>query len=177
MAQKRIHFPLTTAQQRRLLFETWEATGDMRRFSFVAGGAAQLLGYPPERWLEEDDFWERIVHEEDRVRMAALRRRALTKGKDYTAELRAIRADGRVIWIDEAFTPDSSRYWDARAWNPGRTPVSFDKQFVRDWLDSTGWDHRPPAPRLPEGVVRTTREKYLEAYRSLTDLLPTHLSD
>ena len=87
------------------------------------------------------------------------------------------RLDGRVIWIDEAFTPDSSRYWDARAWNPGRTPVSFDKQFVRDWLDSTGWDHRPPAPRLPEGVVRTTREKYLEAYRSLTDLLPTHLSD
>src|SRR5438552_4949348 len=85
--------------------------------------------------------------------------------------------DGRVVWIDEAFTPDSSRYWDARAWTPGRTPVSFDKQFVRDWLDSTGWDHRPPAPRLPEGVVRTTREKYLDAYRSLTDLLPTHLSD
>ncbi|HEY3173002.1 MAG TPA: phosphoribosylaminoimidazolesuccinocarboxamide synthase [Thermoanaerobaculia bacterium] len=86
------------------------------------------------------------------------------------------RFDGRVIWIDEAFTPDSSRYWDARAWTPGRTPVSFDKQFVRDWLDSTGWDHRPPAPRLPEGVVRTTREKYLDAYRSLTDGLPAYLS-
>jgi phosphoribosylaminoimidazole-succinocarboxamide synthase len=87
------------------------------------------------------------------------------------------RLDGRVIWIDEAFTPDSSRYWDARAWTPGRSPVSFDKQFVRDWLDSTGWDHRPPAPRLPGGVVRTTREKYLEAYRSLTDSEPEHLSD
>jgi len=86
------------------------------------------------------------------------------------------RLDGRILWIDEAFTPDSSRYWDARAWTPGRTPVSFDKQFVRDWLDSTGWDHRPPAPRLPEGVVRTTREKYLEAYRSLTETLPAHLS-
>jgi phosphoribosylaminoimidazole-succinocarboxamide synthase len=86
------------------------------------------------------------------------------------------RLDGRVIWIDEAFTPDSSRYWDARAWTPGRTPVSFDKQFVRDWLDSTGWDHRPPAPRLPEGVVRTTREKYLEAFRTLTDSLPAYLS-
>jgi len=85
--------------------------------------------------------------------------------------------DGRPIWIDEAFTPDSSRYWDARAWTPGRTAVSFDKQFVRDWLDSTGWDHRPPAPRLPEGVVRTTREKYLEAYRSLTEALPQHLSE
>jgi phosphoribosylaminoimidazole-succinocarboxamide synthase len=86
------------------------------------------------------------------------------------------RLGGRILWIDEAFTPDSSRYWDARAWTPGRTPVSFDKQFVRDWLDSTGWDHRPPAPRLPEGVVRTTREKYLEAYRALTDSYPEHLS-
>lgn len=86
------------------------------------------------------------------------------------------RLDGRLLWIDEAFTPDSSRFWDARAWTPGRTPVSFDKQFVRDWLDSTGWDHRPPAPRLPEGVVRTTREKYLEAYRALTDSIPAHLS-
>lgn len=86
------------------------------------------------------------------------------------------RLDGRLLWIDEAFTPDSSRYWDARAWTPGRTPVSFDKQFVRDWLDSTGWDHRPPAPRLPEGVVRTTREKYLEAYKSLTESLPDYLS-
>jgi phosphoribosylaminoimidazole-succinocarboxamide synthase len=86
------------------------------------------------------------------------------------------RWDGRLLWIDEAFTPDSSRYWDARAWTPGRTPVSFDKQFVRDWLDSTGWDHRPPAPRLPEGVVRTTREKYLDAYKSLTESLPAYLS-
>lgn len=86
------------------------------------------------------------------------------------------RRNGRLLWIDEAFTPDSSRYWDAHAWTPGRTPVSFDKQFVRDWLDSTGWDHRPPAPRLPEGVVRTTREKYLEAYRTLTDSLPAYLS-
>jgi phosphoribosylaminoimidazole-succinocarboxamide synthase len=86
------------------------------------------------------------------------------------------RLDGRILWIDEAFTPDSSRYWDAREWTPGHTPVSFDKQFVRDWLDSTGWDHRPPAPRLPEGVVRTTREKYLEAYRALTESLPELLS-
>jgi phosphoribosylaminoimidazole-succinocarboxamide synthase len=86
------------------------------------------------------------------------------------------RLDGRLLWIDEAFTPDSSRYWDAHGWTPGRTPVSFDKQFVRDWLDSTGWDHRPPAPRLPEGVVRTTREKYLEAYRTLTGSFPAYLS-
>jgi phosphoribosylaminoimidazole-succinocarboxamide synthase len=86
------------------------------------------------------------------------------------------RFDGRLIWIDEAFTPDSSRYWDARHYAPGKSPVSFDKQFVRDWLDSTGWDRHPPAPSLPQGVVRTVREKYLEAYRALTDSLPAHLS-
>jgi phosphoribosylaminoimidazole-succinocarboxamide synthase len=79
----------------------------------------------------------------------------------------------RIIWLDEAFTPDSSRYWDAGLYAPGKPPASFDKQFVRDWLDSTGWDHRPPAPRLPEGVVRTTREKYLEAFRLLTGAYPS----
>jgi phosphoribosylaminoimidazole-succinocarboxamide synthase len=79
----------------------------------------------------------------------------------------------RIIWLDEAFTPDSSRYWDAGLYAPGKSPASFDKQFVRDWLDSTGWDHRPPAPRLPEGVVRTTREKYLEAFRLLTGSYPS----
>jgi len=85
--------------------------------------------------------------------------------------------DGRLIWIDEAFTPDSSRYWDAKHYATGRSPASFDKQFVRDWLESTGWNKRPPAPRLPEGVVRTTREKYLEAYRLLTGAMPEHLGD
>ncbi len=87
------------------------------------------------------------------------------------------RCDGRLIWIDEAFTPDSSRYWDARHYAPGHSSVSFDKQFVRDWLDSTGWNKHPPAPRLPEGVVRTTREKYLSAYRALTDSLPAYLGE
>ncbi len=84
--------------------------------------------------------------------------------------------EGRLVWIDEAFTPDSSRYWDARHYAPGRSPASYDKQFVRDWLESTGWNKRPPAPRLPEGVVRTTREKYLEAFRCLTGSLPKELS-
>jgi phosphoribosylaminoimidazole-succinocarboxamide synthase len=85
------------------------------------------------------------------------------------------RLDGRLVWIDEAFTPDSSRYWDAAFYQPGKSQASFDKQFVRDWLESTGWDKRPPAPKLPEGVVRTTREKYLDAYRKLTDSMPEHL--
>lgn len=85
------------------------------------------------------------------------------------------RFEGRLIWIDEAFTPDSSRYWDARYWEPGRSPASFDKQFVRDWLESTGWNKKPPAPALPEGIVRTTRSKYLQAYRLLTGHLPAGL--
>ena len=85
------------------------------------------------------------------------------------------RMDGRLLWIDEAFTPDSSRYWDARQYEPGKNPASYDKQFVRDWLESTGWNKRPPAPPLPQGVVRTTREKYLEAFRALTDRMPEFL--
>ena len=75
---------------------------------------------------------------------------------------------GRVVWIDEALTPDSSRFWPARQYAPGRNPPSYDKQFVRDWLESTGWDKNPPAPELPSDVVARTREKYLEAYRQLT---------
>ena len=85
------------------------------------------------------------------------------------------RIGGRLVWIDEAFTPDSSRYWDAAAYRPGHSPHSLDKQFVRDWLDSTGWDRHPPAPRLPEGVIRTTREKYLEAFKTLTGSTPAYL--
>jgi phosphoribosylaminoimidazole-succinocarboxamide synthase len=84
--------------------------------------------------------------------------------------------EGRIVWIDEAFTPDSSRYWDARYYSPGRNPASFDKQFVRDWLESTGWNKRPPAPSLSQGVVKTTREKYLEAYRLLTNEMPRSIA-
>jgi phosphoribosylaminoimidazole-succinocarboxamide synthase len=82
------------------------------------------------------------------------------------------RLEGKIVWIDEAFTPDSSRYWDSALYRPGHSPASYDKQFVRDWLESTGWNKRPPAPRLPEGVIRTTREKYLESFRLLTGASP-----
>lgn len=85
------------------------------------------------------------------------------------------RLHGATVWIDEAFTPDSSRYWDARLYKPGQSPASFDKQFVRDWLESTGWDKRPPAPTLPESIVQGTREKYIEAFRILTGERPKHL--
>jgi phosphoribosylaminoimidazole-succinocarboxamide synthase len=76
--------------------------------------------------------------------------------------------DGRVVWIDEALTPDSSRFWPADHYVVGKNPPSFDKQFVRDWLESTGWDKNPPAPELPPDVVAKTREKYIAAYRQLT---------
>ena len=76
--------------------------------------------------------------------------------------------DGKLVWIDEAFTPDSSRFWPRDAYAPGRPQPSFDKQYVRDYLETLDWDKRPPGPSLPEDVVTRTREKYLEAYARLT---------
>ncbi len=76
--------------------------------------------------------------------------------------------DGQVIMIDECLTPDSSRFWDARGHRPGGPQPSYDKQFVRDYLDSVGWNHEPPAPALPEEVVGKTTEKYREIYRIIT---------
>lgn len=72
-----------------------------------------------------------------------------------------------VILIDEVLTPDSSRFWDARTYKPGGSQPSFDKQYVRDWLDSIGFNREPPAPELPNEVIRRTSEKYREAYRRL----------
>lgn len=77
---------------------------------------------------------------------------------------------GALTLIDEALTPDSSRYWDAARWQPGETPTSYDKQFVRDFLVAAGWNKEPPAPVLPEDVVRGTSERYRECYRKLTGL-------
>jgi len=77
-------------------------------------------------------------------------------------------SEGRVVWIDEAFTPDSSRFWPRDGYQPGRAQPSFDKQYVRDYLETLDWDKRPPGPPLPEDVVTRTREKYLEAYARLT---------
>ncbi len=76
--------------------------------------------------------------------------------------------NGELIWIDEAFTPDSSRFWPAGKYAPGGPQVSFDKQFVRDYLERIRWPKIPPGPELPEEVVAATRDKYLEAYRILT---------
>ena len=81
-------------------------------------------------------------------------------------------ADGSVVWIDEALTPDSSRFWPAPSWREGSSPPSFDKQFVRDWLETTGWDKTPPAPVLPPDVVAGTLARYVEAFRILTGADP-----
>ena len=76
--------------------------------------------------------------------------------------------DGRLILIDEILTPDSSRFWPADQYQPGRDQASFDKQFVRNWLERQPWDKSPPAPTLPADVVEGTRRRYLEAYERLT---------
>jgi phosphoribosylaminoimidazole-succinocarboxamide synthase len=109
-----------------------------------------------------------------------LRRRTLdiyTRASDHAKSKGIILADtkfefgtidGGIVLIDEVLTPDSSRFWPAKEYRVGASPPSFDKQFVRDHLESIKWDKKPPAPVLPEEVVRKTSEKYREAYRLLT---------
>src|SRR5450432_2080788 len=76
--------------------------------------------------------------------------------------------DGKVILIDEIFTPDSSRFWPAEEYEPGHDQPSYDKQFVRNWLESREWDKTPPAPSLPFEVIEGTRKRYLDAFQKLT---------
>jgi phosphoribosylaminoimidazole-succinocarboxamide synthase len=110
-----------------------------------------------------------------------LRRRTLDiyrRAADYALERGVIIADtkfefglvegDRLILIDEILTPDSSRFWPAGQYQPGRDQPSFDKQYLRNWLERQPWDKTPPAPRLPDDVVEGTRQRYLEAYERLT---------
>ena len=76
--------------------------------------------------------------------------------------------NGSVVWVDEALTPDSSRFWPRGSWRPGGSPPSYDKQFLRDWLEKSGWNKTPPAPVLPPDVVAGTRARYVEAFETLT---------
>jgi len=98
-------------------------------------------------------------------------------GRDYARQRGIIIADtkfefglsdGRLILIDEVMTPDSSRFWPADQYAPGKGQPSFDKQFVRDYLETLDWNKTPPGPRLPDDVVAKTSAKYLEAYERLT---------
>jgi phosphoribosylaminoimidazole-succinocarboxamide synthase len=77
-------------------------------------------------------------------------------------------SSGTLVIGDEVLTPDSSRFWPAGDWQPGRTQHAFDKQFVRDWAASTGWDKTPPAPEVPQEIVEATRARYVEVYQRLT---------
>ncbi|MEM7783970.1 MAG: phosphoribosylaminoimidazolesuccinocarboxamide synthase [Planctomycetota bacterium] len=110
-----------------------------------------------------------------------LKRRSIeiyVKGRNYAAEKGIILADTKFEWgwfddqlilIDEILTPDSSRFWPADHYEEGRNQVSFDKQFVREFLDSTDWDKNSPPPPLPEEIISKTREKYIEAFERLTE--------
>jgi phosphoribosylaminoimidazole-succinocarboxamide synthase len=97
---------------------------------------------------------------------AATARQGLERGAAASAP--QDRDGDQLILIDEVLTPDSSRFWPKDAYVPGRAQPSFDKQFVRDYLERIGWNKQPPVPSLPDEVVQRTREKYLEAYRRLT---------
>ena len=128
---------------------------------------------------DENISFERMVELEGGARAQALRERSLAlyeEARAHAWERGLVLADtkfefgvidGKYTLIDEALTPDSSRYWDRAEYEAGRL-LSFDKQFVRDWLDASGWDHEPPAPALPADVVKRTQECYLEAIRRLT---------
>jgi phosphoribosylaminoimidazole-succinocarboxamide synthase len=118
----------------------------------------------------------------ERALMEELRRISIevySRGAEHAAERGILLADtklefGRhagaeVVLADEVLTPDSSRFWPADRYEPGRAQPSFDKQYVRDWADAAGWDHRPPAPELPPDVVEQTRAKYVEAYERITE--------
>lgn len=111
----------------------------------------------------------------ERARNASLR--IYDQARNYARERGILIADTKfefglfeneLILIDEVLTPDSSRFWPADQYQPGRSQPSFDKQFVRDYLESLAWNKTPPAPRLPDDVVARTQEKYLEAYHRLT---------
>ncbi len=129
---------------------------------------------------DENISFERTVEIVGRETAEELRSRSIDifrRGTEYALKRGIIIADtkfefGRVgdelILIDEVLTPDSSRFWPAEGYRPGRSQPSFDKQFVRDWLLSTDWDRNSPPPALPEEVVVKTREKYVEAYERLT---------
>jgi phosphoribosylaminoimidazole-succinocarboxamide synthase len=117
----------------------------------------------------------------DRALMDELRRISVElyqHAADHAAQRGIILADTKfefgaspgaeIVLGDEVLTPDSSRFWPVDDYEPGRPQRSFDKQYVRDWLDESGWDHTPPGPELPDDVVQNTRAKYVEAYERIT---------
>ena len=133
-----------------------------------------------ERGHDENITYEKaaeIVGEERAAKMKDGALAIYTKAREYALERGIIIADTKfefgviddeIILIDEVLTPDSSRFWPADRYEPGRSQPSFDKQFVRDWLTASGWDKNSPPPALPDEVVAKTRAKYVDAYERLT---------
>lgn len=129
---------------------------------------------------DENIPFERMCELVGRDTAEELRRRSLDvyrRGAEHAASRGILIADtkfewgwheGRLILIDEVLTPDSSRFWPADSYRPGRAQASFDKQFVREWLDGSGWDKNSPPPELPQEVIAKTRAKYIEAYERIT---------
>ena len=120
----------------------------------------------------------RLLGDEMAERVKDLSLQIYSAGRDYAAERGIIVADtkfefgtigDRLLLIDECLTPDSSRFWPADEYVVGNSPPSFDKQFVRDYLETLDWDKTPPAPRLPKEIIEKTSAKYREAYRRLTN--------
>jgi phosphoribosylaminoimidazole-succinocarboxamide synthase len=130
---------------------------------------------------DENISFERMAEIVGRELAEELRRRSLRvfqRGSEYARQRGIIIADTKfefgqvgdeLLLIDEVLTPDSSRFWPAAEYAPGRSQPSFDKQFVRDWLSSTDWDKNSQPPALPDDVAAKTRQKYVEAYERLTD--------
>ena len=130
---------------------------------------------------DENVSFERVVQEVGIETAEALKAKSLhvyTQGRDYAASKGIILADtkfewgfhkGELILIDEVMTPDSSRFWPADQYEPGRNQLSFDKQFVREWLESTTWDKNSPPPELPPEIIAKTREKYIDAFERLSE--------
>ncbi len=129
---------------------------------------------------DENISFEQMVNAVGSATAEELRRRSLEvyqRGAEYAANRGILIADTKFEWgwhagelllIDELLTPDSSRFWPAAAYEPGRAQASFDKQFVREWLDRSDWDKNSPPPMLPEEIVLKTRAKYVEAFEMLT---------
>jgi phosphoribosylaminoimidazole-succinocarboxamide synthase len=129
---------------------------------------------------DENISFEETVSRIGRPLAEKLRETSLTlykRAAEHAAERGIIIADtkfefgllgGELIWIDEALTPDSSRFWPADQYAPGKSQPSFDKQYVRDYLERIGWNKQPPAPALPPDVVANTRDKYRESYQRIT---------
>jgi phosphoribosylaminoimidazole-succinocarboxamide synthase len=171
-------------------WKDYQATGAVCGIELPAGleESAQLPGpiFTPATKAEVGDHDENVDFERaaeivgDRDLLEELRRLSIAlyrRGAEHARERGIILADtkfefgrhvdGTVVLGDEVMTPDSSRFWPADGYEPGRSQPSFDKQYVRDWAAGSGWDKSPPAPALPDDVVAGTRQRYVEAYERI----------